>query len=90
MSLREIACAAKMRDWDAVDRALEEMRLDACEAVMRGFADARFKMKLEEPMPALDRPSPVTIHDLSPEDRARAKIRGTEGDIRTFTLPPAA
>jgi len=38
-----------------------------------------YPVKSEPPLPALAKPDPVTIHDLSPEDRSRAVIYSAFG-----------
>lgn len=57
--LYDIAHAARLRDWSAIDRALDNQlpSLDVCMA--RSAADG-------ETLPDLDAPDPVTVHDLPP------------------------
>lgn len=86
---REIARATKQRDWGAVDAVLEDRRLAGSMAVARGYTDAR-KAAGGDKLQPLDKPAPITIHDLSPEDRARAKIHHVEGYPTSFSLRPGA
>lgn len=65
-NIRQIAKAAKQRDWDSVDRALEDMRMCGSMAVIRGYADAR--KDAGERLPELVAPDPVTILDLPDRD----------------------
>ncbi len=55
----DVAYAARLRDWDLIDKALADQgaRLDICMA--RSKADG-------ERLPPLDAPDPVTMHDLPP------------------------
>lgn len=86
--LREIACAARMRDWSAIDRALDDLALLGRESVMRGFNDAR-KRRGGEKLPPLDRPNVVTIHDLPSRDGVEIVNEGTEHSP-LYKLKPAA
>lgn len=92
---RAVACAARLRDWAAVDAVLEDLRVQGRFPVMRGFQDAAKQQGDEQTLPRLDKPDPVTIHDLTPEERGRAVIDpGTDGRGRVvasskFTLKAA-
>lgn len=81
---RTIARAAKQRDWDAIDRVLEEQRLCGNQSVMRGFRDA----DKPDQLPSLAKPSLVTIHDLPSLDDI--EIVGGEGDSRKWRKKKAA
>lgn len=65
--IRSIARAAKLRDWDMIDAALEDLRLCGRMSVIRGFQDAR-----DERLPSLSSPDPVMISDLT--DREGVEI----------------
>ena len=69
-----IACAARRRDWAAIDAALADQHARCSPAVIDGFALAD-RLMGRDSLPKLDRPDPVTIHDLSPDERARAVIK---------------
>lgn len=80
--MRAIACAAKMRDWDTIDAVLEDQRAQGRMTVFNGFADARKRLGLEPPLPALETPEPVTVHDLPSLDGI--KIVGGEGETHKW------
>lgn len=44
-------------------------------------------VRRDPPLPPLSSPDPVTIHDLSPEDRARAIIYQEYGGTRKWRFP---
>jgi hypothetical protein len=75
---RALAKAAKLRDWETVAAVLEDRKMAAGggvrDSVLRGQADARRETGEAERLPALEAPEPVTIHDLSAEQRARVEI----------------
>lgn len=85
---RTIACAARMRDWATIDAVLEDLRVQGRIGVIRGFSDARKRLGLEPPPPALHAPDPVTIHDLP--SREGIEIIGAEGDSRRWRKRKAA
>jgi hypothetical protein len=74
---RALAKATKLRDWGAIDRIIEDLRVCGSMAVLRGLADARKHLGEEPAMPPIKTPNVLTIHDLSPEGRAKAEIKVT-------------
>lgn len=88
---RQIARAAKLRDWSIIDAILEEQRVCGNLSVTKGFRDARQELGQDpRPINQLDTPEPVTIHDLPSlegieitgmhEGEARRWRRKGEGD----------
>lgn len=71
---REIAKAAKLRDWATIDAVLEDRKLRGNAQVARGQRDARRELGEEPALPQLERPEPVTILDLSPDECATVEI----------------
>jgi hypothetical protein len=87
--MRALTCAARLRDWETIDAVLEDYRVCGNASVLAGFADARKILGQEPPLPALDAPEPVTIHDLPNLDGI--EIVGTgEGDTRRWQRKKAA
>lgn len=78
--IRAIAKAAKLRDWATIDAVLEDLRVCGRVSVVRGFIDAR-KALGEPGLPALDRPEPVTIHDLPKRHGKPVTPEGQEVEV---------
>lgn len=88
--IRQIARAAKLRDWSIIDAQLEERRLRGDSSVIAGFRDARVEKGEESSgLPPLLRPDPVTIHDLPSLDGIEIEGRG-EGETRKWRRKRAA
>lgn len=86
---RSLAKAAKLRDWETIDAVLADQKVCGRSAIIQGERDALRELGKEPQLPPLKTPEPVTIHDLSDDDRARAKIIGVEGDTHRFELKAA-
>lgn len=78
--IRTIAYAAKMRDWDMIDAIISDRCACGHMGAKRGINDARKTLGLDAPLPALDRPAEVTIHDLA--SREGIEVIGRKGDIK--------
>jgi hypothetical protein len=72
--MRSIAYAAKKRDWLIIDMVLDDARACGSDSVRRGFADARRELGQEPRLTPLESPEPVTIHDMTPDQRAAVVI----------------
>lgn len=85
---RTLACAARLRDWGAVDVILEDQRAKGSLSIRRGFNDARKALGQEPRLTPVHDPQAVTILDLP--SREGVEIVGKLGDTHKWRKRNAA
>ncbi len=79
----KIARAARLRDWQAVDAALDEALMLGRDSVLDGRIDADKELGRDR-LPGLSAPDPVTLFDLP--DRKNIKIKVDKNGNRMIDL----